>query len=124
MKLSSYTIAANCTDITDLKDGIEEVRATICKYREEGKLIPSYFYVRLSKLEKKLIKFQKKEDMSTRKVRGKQIYVTPKEYEAILLGLSEMETTVMAGDLSDSELKNYEYNISNIRNLINKIGKE
>lgn len=59
-----------------------------------------------------------------KKTKGKQVYVTQKEFEAILLGLSEMETTVMAGELSDSELERYEYNISNLRNLINKIRYE
>lgn len=56
-------------------------------------------------------------------LKSTKVMVTPDEYEAILLGLSEMETTVMAGDLSDSELEKYEYNISNLRNLVNKIIK-
>lgn len=57
------------------------------------------------------------------KVKGKQVYVTSKEYDAILLGISEMETTVMSGHLSENELEKYECHISNLRNLINKITK-
>lgn len=58
MKLSAYTEAKNCTDITDLKGGIEDIENAIAICKSQNKKIPSYFYVRLSKLERKLIKFQ------------------------------------------------------------------
>lgn len=60
-------------------------------------------------------------EMSKEKRNSTQIDITQQEYEAILLGLSEMETTVTSGYLSESELEKYEYNISNLRNLIEKI---
>lgn len=57
-QLSNYTIAANCTDITDLKDAIEELKDAIQFYTHQGKKAPSYFFVRLHKLEDKLKKKQ------------------------------------------------------------------
>lgn len=58
MKLSAYTEAKNCTDITDLNGGIEDIKNAIEICKSQNKKPPSYFYMRLSKLEKKLIKFQ------------------------------------------------------------------
>lgn len=58
-QLSSYTIATNCTDITDLKDAIEEIKDAVQIYTQQGKKVPSYFFVRLHKLEDKLKKKQK-----------------------------------------------------------------
>lgn len=59
MKLSPYTEAKNCTDIKDIKDGIEEIKQAITDYKGENKKIPAYFFIRLSKLKKKLLKLQK-----------------------------------------------------------------
>ena len=54
MKLSAYTIAANCLDKSDCKSGIQEIRNLI-KYRELiNKSVPYYVYTRLGKLEDKL----------------------------------------------------------------------
>lgn len=53
-KLSAYTIATNCTDTTDLQNGIDEINETIKLRIKQGRKIPSYYYCRLKKLEKKL----------------------------------------------------------------------
>ena len=58
VQLSAYTIADNCTDTTDLQDGIDEIMAAIQVYKEQERKVPSYFYHRLLKLEKKLKKKQ------------------------------------------------------------------
>ena len=58
IQLSAYTIADNCTDITDLQDGIDEILAAIQVYKGKERKIPSFFYHRLLKLENKLKKKQ------------------------------------------------------------------
>lgn len=52
--LSEYTKVENCTDITDLQGGIQDIQDAIANYEQAGKKIPYYFYARLSKLEKKI----------------------------------------------------------------------
>lgn len=59
--LSPYTIAANCTDITDLQGGIDDIKEAIRTYERLGKPIPHYFYSRLNKLMAKLNKLQLRE---------------------------------------------------------------
>ena len=53
--LSPYTIASNCTDFTDCKSGAYEIiqKQQIFEYR--GMKIPSYFKIRLKKLDSKAI---------------------------------------------------------------------
>lgn len=58
LQLSAYTIADNCTDTTDLQDGINEIHFAIKELQTRGKKAPSYFYSRLQKLENKLKKKQ------------------------------------------------------------------
>jgi hypothetical protein len=56
MKLSSYTIAKNCTDKTDLNNGIEEIKEYFKKCSKEGKKPVQTAYLRLAKLiEKKTL---------------------------------------------------------------------
>lgn len=56
MKLSAYTIAANCSDKSDCQAGIDEIRDQI-RFRElKGKSVPGYFYLRLGSLKDKLNK--------------------------------------------------------------------
>lgn len=57
-QLSNYTIATNCTDITDLKDAIKEIQDAVQLYTQQGRKAPSFFFVRLHKLEDKLKKKQ------------------------------------------------------------------
>lgn len=59
--LSSYTIAKNCTDLTDLEHGINEVNSYI-NYRLEigAKKIPATAYIRLYRLREKHRKFSAK----------------------------------------------------------------
>ena len=52
-ELSPYTIASNCTDLTDIRDGINEIQDEIKRLVSEGKNVPSFFYSRLSKLQTK-----------------------------------------------------------------------
>ena len=59
-KLSPYTIASNCTDLTDIRDGINEIQDEMKRLVSEGKNVPSFFYSRLSKLQSKRIKFEQK----------------------------------------------------------------
>lgn len=59
-KLSPYTIASNCTDLTDIRDGINEIQDEMKKLVSESKDVPSFFYSRLAKLQTKRIKFEQK----------------------------------------------------------------
>lgn len=59
-KLSPYTIASNCTDLTDIRDGINEIQEEMKRLVSEGKNVPSFFYSRLSKLQTKRKKFEQK----------------------------------------------------------------
>lgn len=52
-KLSAYTVASNCTDLTDIRDGIAEIHEAMKACVESGKRIPSFYVSRLAKLETK-----------------------------------------------------------------------
>ena len=39
-KLSPYTIASNCTDLTDIRDGINEIQDEMKRLVSEGKNVP------------------------------------------------------------------------------------
>ena len=41
-KLSAYTVASNCTDLTDIRDGIAEIHEAMKACVESGKRIPSF----------------------------------------------------------------------------------
>lgn len=61
-KLSPYTIATNCTDITDCNYGIREIFEAVDYYKEKlGRKEPQYFWNRLEKLQAKRDKFSVKE---------------------------------------------------------------
>ena len=60
IKLSPYTIASNCTDLTDIRDGINEIHEEMKRLVSEGKNVPSFFYSRLSKLQANRKKFEQK----------------------------------------------------------------
>lgn len=57
-KLSPYTIASNCTDLTDIRDGISEIQDEMKRLVSEGKDVPSFFYSRLSKLQFRRKKYE------------------------------------------------------------------
>lgn len=59
-KLSPYTIASNCTDLTDIRDGINEIQDEMKRLVSQGKDVPSFFYSRLSKLQSKRKKYEQK----------------------------------------------------------------
>lgn len=59
-KLSPYTIASNCTDLTDIRDGINEILDEIKRLVSENKDVPNFFYSRLSKLQAKRMKYEQK----------------------------------------------------------------
>ena len=59
-KLSPYTIASNCTDLTDIRDGISEIHDEMKRLVSKGKDVPSFFYSRLSKLQAKRKKYEQK----------------------------------------------------------------
>ena len=59
-KLSPYTIASNCTDLTDIRDGINEIQEEMKRLVSEDKNVPSFFYSRLAKLQTKREKFEQK----------------------------------------------------------------
>lgn len=56
-KLSAYTIASNCTDLTDCCDGLIEIFEAIKERRRAGKRVFVYQGERLRKLRIKLVKF-------------------------------------------------------------------
>ena len=60
VRLSPYTIASNCTDFTDICDGINEIQDEMKRLVSEGKNVPSFFYSRLSKLQTKRKKIEQK----------------------------------------------------------------
>jgi hypothetical protein len=60
MKLSKYTIAKNCTDINDLKEGKNELNIYFKKCHIEGKKATKTAYTRYSKLVEKEIKLKYK----------------------------------------------------------------
>ncbi len=57
-KLSAYTVASNCSDLTDVREGIKEIQDAILKINSENKNVPAYFFSRLSKLKAKKEKFE------------------------------------------------------------------
>lgn len=63
IKLSSYTIASNCTDLTDANDGFNEVYDAIKEYKKLGKKIPAFWYTRSSKLVDRIKHFEIKEGL-------------------------------------------------------------
>lgn len=52
-KLSAYTVASNCTDLTDIRDGLAEIHEAMKDCIESGKHIPLFYVSRLAKLETK-----------------------------------------------------------------------
>jgi len=60
IKLSAYTIASNCTNLTDAKDGFNEVNNAIRYYERYNKKIPTFFYLRSIKLGKRIKYFEEK----------------------------------------------------------------
>ena len=56
--LSAYTHAKNCTDITDLQHGIQEIKDAVRERIQQDEAIPHFFFVRLKKLEAKLLRMQ------------------------------------------------------------------
>lgn len=59
-KLSPYAIASNCTDLTDIRDGISEIQDEMKRLVSEGKDVPSFFYSRLSELQFRRKKYEQK----------------------------------------------------------------
>lgn len=59
-ELSPYIIASNCTNLTDIRDGINEIQDEMKRLVSEGKNVPSFFYSRLSKLQAKRKKYEQK----------------------------------------------------------------
>ena len=59
-KLSAYTVASKCTDLTDIRDGIAEIHEAMKTCVESGKHIPSFYASRLAKLETKKKKLEKR----------------------------------------------------------------
>ena len=49
-KLSAYTIANNCTDISDIDSGIRELKQYFVACEKEGKQPSNTAYIRFSKL--------------------------------------------------------------------------
>ena len=64
IKLSAYTIASNCTDLTDAKDGFYEIDEAEKKYKKLGKKIPAFWKIRQSKLVDRIKFFEKKQGLS------------------------------------------------------------
>jgi hypothetical protein len=52
MKLSSYTIAKNCSDITDCNDGIKELKEYLKIHKHPVKSVYIRYYKLVEKLKK------------------------------------------------------------------------
>lgn len=59
-KLSAYTVASNCTDLTDIRDGLAEIHEAMKDCIESGKHISLFYVSRLAKLEAKKKKLEKR----------------------------------------------------------------
>lgn len=59
-KLSAYTIARNCSDLTDCQAGIKEIKEYMAYKESKGHKIPGTAYIRFYKLKKKEDKIKKK----------------------------------------------------------------
>lgn len=64
-KLSAYTIAKNCTDLTDLWDGYNEIEASIKYYNFQNKRLPAFWIRRSNKLMDKIKLFESKAKAKT-----------------------------------------------------------
>jgi hypothetical protein len=59
-KSSEYTKAVNCTDLTDLRDGADEISEAIEYRRRLNMNIPYYYHIRLGKIMDKIDKFERR----------------------------------------------------------------
>lgn len=57
-KLSAYTIASNCTDLTDVQCGINDINEAIKDLADKGSKVPEMYIKRLHKLIEKKHKFE------------------------------------------------------------------
>ena len=58
MKLSAYTVARNCSDLSDVLCGIDDLYLMIDKYTKAGKEVPSMVYLRLYRLRQAETKYR------------------------------------------------------------------
>ena len=58
MELSAYTIASNCTDLTDVQCGINDINEAIKDLTDKGAKVPEIYVKRLRKLMEKKKKFE------------------------------------------------------------------
>lgn len=65
-KLSNYTIASYCSDLSDVNAGINEIITEYKKYQDLDKKTPSYFSIRLKKLKEKQQRLERKERKEVR----------------------------------------------------------
>jgi hypothetical protein len=61
-KLSSYTIAKNCTDLSDIKEGENELKEYFNYCDKTGKKPTTTSYIRFFKLQEKKEKLQNKKN--------------------------------------------------------------
>lgn len=59
-KLSAYTIATNCSDLSDVNSGIDELKKYFADFEKENKKPTATAYIRFSKLAIKRDKFLNK----------------------------------------------------------------
>lgn len=57
-KLSAYTIASNCTDLTDVQCGINDINKAIKEFTAKGEKVPKIHLKRLQKLKEKKHKLE------------------------------------------------------------------
>ena len=58
MKLSAYTVARNCSDLTDILFGLDDLYQAMDMYTKAGKEVPSIVYIRLHKLRQAETKYR------------------------------------------------------------------
>lgn len=59
---SPYTIASNCTDVTDCNTGLDELYEGFDKYKKAGQRAPEFIFSRIEKLEQKRDRLSVKEN--------------------------------------------------------------
>jgi hypothetical protein len=57
-KLSEYTKAVNCTDLTDLRYGVDEISEAIECRKMLNMHVLDYYYIRLEKIMDRIDKFE------------------------------------------------------------------
>jgi hypothetical protein len=107
-ELSAYTIARNCTDITDVTAGIDEMKEAMQRCEKAGMKIPAFYDTRLFRLKKKPAQLEYQESMNAiRKKINDRAQGRIAELSSKLAGHSLIEKYRVLPDMLFDENGNY-----------------